>query len=446
MPDSYAEHVKSYPPLWISAIGFSGHGKSTYLAALTMVLDQLAVGISSFMTNYLDQQTLQTLQEIRARSIRGEMVAPTQMARPTPLVLQVEGELEANEPPLRRTLSVYDTAGEHFKQLSRIADVVPALPHLDSTWFVFSVADFDTDEELSTIADLFQSYRAAIESAGKSLANQQIVVVFTKCELIQDRLPSGVIDYLQDDPFVSINDPQYEPPRNFSLSKYLDRSAEISDQLHAFTGTIRGGQAFLNMAKRSGVRLRFAATTALGSSPDADNVLRTAAQRFRVLDPLFWSLLNDRPIQTSNEIRPRFHLVVDGTKSGEEIYGNLLSKVCQSLKQRGDTSVWSMGSMRPIAHQGQSLPESPPNRKRHPLIGPVLDVAPADTYVLLLTASAPRDLQDFRFSPWKDRMLIGVLHEKLEDIWPHTYLIRPGDDVDAIAHRLLNLHADLSPI
>ncbi|MEL7337542.1 MAG: hypothetical protein AAFN70_15220, partial [Planctomycetota bacterium] len=120
--------MKSYPPLWISAIGFSGHGKSTYLAALTMVLDQLAVGISSFMTNYLDQQTLQTLQEIRARSIRGEMVAPTQMARPTPLVLQVEGELEANEPPLRRTLSVYDTAGEHFKQLSRIADVVPALP------------------------------------------------------------------------------------------------------------------------------------------------------------------------------------------------------------------------------------------------------------------------------------------------------------------------------
>ncbi|TWU04379.1 TRAFAC clade GTPase domain-containing protein [Stieleria varia] len=444
LPIDYEKKCAAAPATWITSVGFSGHGKTVYLSALSLMLDQLADAIPNFTCDYLDQYTLDTVREMRWQAKNGSLSESTQPRNPQPLMMQIDGRLEPSSPSTKRTLVIYDAAGEFFTSLETLNENLPAIEHVQTIWFLVSVSDFRQSEEQTSLTDLFRSYQAAMESSRVDLRGRQIIVVFTKSELIRRDLPADVIEYLSNDPFADLNEGTSKLDPSFSVSHYLEKAAEISDLLESFAETLSGGRQFINMVRKHQMRLRFVATSALGHHPDdSSNRLIERAKRYRVLDPLFWTIA--APTEQSVLKKDPLLLIVDCSSECDPFYANdTLQQYWRAMSSHGDTWTHYLGGLRPASHVGQQPPESPSKQRRSRIIGSILDRAPAGCRALVLTAGPIIDIADFVTSPLRDRILIGVADEQFEDIWPHTFVIRPNDDPNAVVHRLIHLDREAS--
>ena len=441
LPHNFAEKCAAAPPLWIATAGFSSHGKTVFLSALSLILDQLGDMLPDFGCVPMNQQTMDRIRDMRAEAKAGEVSGPTQPAQPEPLLFQLDGvpQSEGRSSREARMLVIYDAAGEFFSSLEQLKENVPALPYVSTIWFLVSLKDLKESKEHVTLPDLFQSYQVAMEQEGINLKKRRVIVTYTKAELIQNILPSQVVKYLSDDPFRDLTLGKSLPLNGFSLDEYINEADEISQLLEEFTKGQPGGRQFINMVHRQGMELKFCATSALGQSPDGHTGnLVERATRYRVLDPLFWTLRGGEP-PTPNG-RKRMVLVLDSSQSSERIYaGGRPQSMWEAMGARGETVSHYLGRMRPVGYAGQQPPSKAAQNKHMRLIGPILDRAPQDSYVLVLSQGKITDLDDFCRTAWRDRLLVGVTEEKDEEIWPHSFVMRDSDDADAIVSRLTRL-------
>jgi hypothetical protein len=301
VPPTYVRDYAAVPPLWLVTMGFSGHGKTTYLAALTLMLENIGTAWQGMFYRPLDQYTMDMVRLVRREAMLGDLPPSVPKGIPRPLLFCVYNLPESGS----RCLVMYDMSGEVCNSISGVQEYVTSIKQVTTMWFLVSLRDLEKDAECKTITDLFAVYLSAMESLNVSLTGRNLIVVYTKADL--EPSTKEVREYLMQDPHQWLTSNRGAPPAmgGFSLGDYVENMVAMSDYLEEYTWKrVRGGAAFLNMVKAQGMNLVFSITSALGQSPDPySSRLPVEATRFRVLDPLLWAITLGTP-ESSTPVGP----------------------------------------------------------------------------------------------------------------------------------------------
>jgi hypothetical protein len=183
-------------------------------------------------------------------------------------------------------LNYYDTAGEVFLDSQQIKRAGYFVGHSDIVLFIVSLADCDFQELDNTMARLLDNYvRAVYDHLNVDLKQRQrIIVTFTKADLIAERLPRELYNWLKEggaDWYM----------RHIAQNRLLlnENSFQIENWLRDELGCNR----FLNMLRGNFREVRFTLVSATGLPGEAGPAAQEqgpAYEPLRVMDPFLWIL------------------------------------------------------------------------------------------------------------------------------------------------------------
>ena len=286
------EYVKAHSgwlrksPAIVSVIGFSGHGKTVYLASLFYALQKLVPNAwSGFSRQGLTLKTLKTLYHNLDLLKSGELPHATEPVFPEPNIDRLYKIPQYGD----RTLLVYDPPGEAFEldeeeYLQRFAGFVK---HSRCALFLVSLKDmmgaFETPDAVADeMHRLLETYNVGMTNMGAPEKAQHLIVVYTKGDLLPstfEDLPDEITGYLERDEIEALRD----------LRSYSQGMKRSSGLLHEFSRNTLNASGFLYNAERHFKTVEFCAVSALGSPPVGDRLSERIAPR-RVIDPLLWVL------------------------------------------------------------------------------------------------------------------------------------------------------------
>jgi hypothetical protein len=446
LPRAYIHDYSRVPPLWLMTVGFPRHGKTTYLAALTWLLEKLPSVLEGMHYRTLDTDTYKRIQEMRQQVETGEL--PQSTAPPSTTEKQMLRPLlfQAHDMPGlgSRCLVLYDVAGESFASPERVGENAPALRQVKTVWFLVSLTDLERRLERRiesrtegwTITDLFNVYLSGIDDLKIDPRGWNLIVVYTKSD--ETPFPPEIKDtYLLSDPITEIARSGEQVPLDFTLSlpDYLDGMRGVSEELEEFTRRrVNGGAGFINMVRARGMNLVFSVTSALGQSLEGNTrYLNHGALPYRVLDPFLWALTLERPGPTRT-----LRLLLDASPGCEAAYKNLpVAELWERLNDHGEVFTYFLGQTRPVSMPGQPPPRSAPARSRQRLIGPLLQGCTAADCVVMITTQPVLDFDDFAVSEWRDRLVLVAPGGEPPFEWDRTFTFRPGDDVEFLVDGIL---------
>jgi hypothetical protein len=461
LPANYCRICRENPPLPIVAIGFTNHGKTHLLAALLLTIEHLTALLPGVSSRPLGEHTRKTLRDWRLAEDRKLKLPKTRWRHQDAAAdeeppLETETAIEPSREPLivsisgfyaRRTLLIYDVAGESFETLTKAHEDLPVLRVAQTVWFVVSAFDLlfpreNSRNEGQLLGDLFASYQTAMQKLGASLEGRNAVIVLTKGDKLGAVKAASHLghewpaNYLREDPCA----PQYEGSDTFSKETYEKKLEQISAELETFNRSIPGGPNMVNLMQENGMKVHFCVAAPLGADPSmaGDTQVPDAWKRHRVLDPLIWTLRleNDRAEADS------LHLVLDAAADAAPAYASyagapLPQALWQRLTQQREVRTWFLGQVEPAASPRQPPPPAPPSRPRPRLIGPLLESLPPKSRVVVVTHGIIPDLEDFKGTSWMERLLLVSTSDAdaVVNRWdrPHTVVFRTEEDLGHIA-------------
>jgi len=259
----------------LSAVGFSGHGKTVYLASLLHMLDKRLIQIwPKYYRQGLDVDTVLTVQDNLARLQKGDLPESTRRNFPKPSIHLLKEIPQYGS----RCLLVYDPPGEAFDSddgIQRYAHFVQRSPVV---LFLVSLVDLREPKD----EDLFRLLNTYVLGMGRMLARtreQHLIVAYTKADLLTgawQKYPE-VLAHLGDADYQAMAAPK----------KYLETLKRISTSLATYTEQELEALLFLRLAQKEFKSLTFCAVSALGNPPE-DGHLSTNIEPRRVADPLIW--------------------------------------------------------------------------------------------------------------------------------------------------------------
>ncbi len=436
VPNVYIREYNKVPPLWLATVGFPKHGKTTYLTALTLMIEK--INWQGIFYRYLDQYTQDEIQKMRREAIDG--IIPKSTPHPDnasqkvsrPMLFSVYNMPESGS----RCLVMYDVAGEVFDSLNEVQNYVPSIKQVSTIWFLVSLKDLQENKDGRMITDLFTVYLSGLEKLRVNLSGRNLIVIYTKADEVA--FTPDVKAYIRTDPFQAVTLPEAENPalEMFSFYEYVDGMQNISNELRDYTTRrVPGGPAFINMVEANGMNLVFCATSALGQSPDDGNTLSVNARRYRVLDPFLWAITLDGSGGTRS-----LNLIADASQDSQPIYENdLLDNIWEQLSDYGDLTTYFLGQNTPASQPGQQPPKLPPNTFRQRLIGPLLEKASSQSQFVIIATGPILDLLDFSKSSWRDRLLLINVGEDHQPNWSNKIVFREGDDPMVLVNATLQM-------
>jgi len=190
-----------------------------------------------------------------------------------------------------RFLVLMDHAGEQFEKLVIDVAEIPFLQHTPVTILLLSLPDLTRDKQ--RVDNLINSYITSLEENGVNFAKErrQLIIVFSKADLIPD-LPPELSRYLsQDITYLSLKDLR----QNFKMPEaqtedYIRQMSLMSNAIREWVNKhIQGGAAMLHMLDNKDIETRFTIISATGH-PLTNRQNNLAPTPRRVLDPFFWVL------------------------------------------------------------------------------------------------------------------------------------------------------------
>ncbi len=436
VPADYVNEYNKVPPLWLIAVGFAQHGKTTYLAALTLMLENISKIWCGMYYNPLDQYTTDKIREMRREAKEGKSTTPTSKEQGfRPLLFSVYDLPEKGS----RCLVMYDVAGEIYNSLDEVHKVGPAIRQAYTIWFLVSLANLQNDPQGKRITELFNVYRQGMQNMQIDLKGRNLIVIYTKSDIVN--FPKELEEYWISDPFKGIarSNPDNRNIQEFSLDEYIKRMKFISERLEEYTiNRVDGGTAFVNMVKAKGLNLVFCLTSALGESPDphTKRLFHADVDRFRVLDPFLWAITLEEA-----KVSKSIALVIDTTQENQPIDSeSLILPVWENLSDYGELTIYYLGQLSIISKPGQRPPGNLPALARRRLIGPILEQIASDTYLIVICNGYIIDLEDFYDSKWRERLLLISVGENMHHNWPHKIAYRLGDDHQILVDEFLRLY------
>jgi hypothetical protein len=416
----YLDNVRKRPPVWMVTVGNTRHGKTTYVDSLTVSVENLGKISPRTFSTYLDNTTFEKIRAIRREAQEGILPEPTVIDRPRPLLMSLPNFLDHDS----NTLVIYDLAGEIFDRPDEIEKWADAIKHAETIWFLISLSDLEKDKEGRSIGDLVQIYVDGMANLGAKLKGRRVLVVFTKGDVLAQRLPPTIRKYLAEDPYSKLAQMSMAEAKSrpFDEYAYLRELHTISDELRAYTyDHVSGGPNLINMIEYYGMDLSF---TIVASIPGADGqTVGTNSPRFRVIDPLIWSLSSSQGDREETTIA----LILDASQSSSAVFADDLPGTFFDCLQsnNADVNSYYLGRREPIVNLSQR-PEKSPRRSSLPMIGPILDQLSPNAYALAVVNGPIHDLVDYQYSSWHDRLFIVTLTDQAQD-WPHKVNLADGE-------------------
>jgi hypothetical protein len=477
---SYIQNYERSAPLWLAAIGFSRHGKTSYLGSLSLILDSAEKFWEGSAPDYLDQYTFHSIQKAKKIIYSGGEVDKTSkwgsiddenqpnrnlQGPPRPLLLRVNGIPEFQS----RCLVLYDAAGEYFETFTGIQEgisqpgYIKSLKAVRTIWFMISLSDLASEENKGSrsLRDLLNVYISGMEKIGWDIRNRNLIVVYTKADKLKniEDIPLSIRNYVFDDPYgplvSKINNAGPSTffkgieREEFDLKKYISEMEEISMELERYTRKLPGGSAFLSMAANYELNVRFAITSALGTDVQDGKAIANFVS-YRVLDPLLWALkLDDKPpvpttikliLDTNNPIP-----MDENSINTNPVFSLPFDLLIQELGKIGDEVVaFYLGMIKPCASSGQKPPSEPPKQKYSRILRPLLTEKSENVLAIVLTNGPIHDLDDLLDfqTDWLNRLLIVSLSKDYEPNWKYSFVFRLDDSIDLIINRFKKMLQD----
>ncbi|HEY0171063.1 MAG TPA: hypothetical protein VGB98_08565 [Pyrinomonadaceae bacterium] len=289
-----SDYVKAHGNWWrkkpaiVSVIGFSGHGKTVYLASLFYALQKLAPNAwAGFYRQGLTLKTLEMLYRNLDLLMEGRLPDSTQPGFPEPNIDRLHKIPQFGD----RTLLIYDPPGEAFELLGEEGEYIQKhagfVRHSRCALFLVSLKDMmtrfeTTDAVANEMHRLLETYNVGMTNMGAPRRSQHLIVVYTKGDLLPgnfEGLPEEVADYLERDGVTSLRE----------LGSYMEGMRRNSRLLREFSRGVLNAENFLGNADDHFKTVEFCAVSALGAQPVGDRLSERITPR-RVLDPLLWVL------------------------------------------------------------------------------------------------------------------------------------------------------------
>jgi len=442
LPEGYVAGCREAPPLPIAAIGYSGHGKTHLLAAMVLTIRELTLRpwAEEATLEVLDDQTRAKLQDWIDHADNNQALPPTEFRpeRPTPMILRVAGLF----PP--RTLLVYDVAGQSFHDMTKADQCLPALRDAQTVWFVLSPHDLERPDRRSRdLMFLFGAYKTAMSKLEAKLEGRSAVVVVAKGDKLGDKAPD-LRDYLDSDP---LRAEAAESSERFSLKSCEEGLRQMSLKVEDYVGRVRDVRNLVGLLRKERIEVAFCVTSALGKDAvpglqAGDASVDAPWARQRVLDPMIWTLLQEKQRSAA-----QVHLILDPGGEGGVGYPALGGRglpelLWERLPRHQGLRTWMLGEAGAATAPGQPPPGQPLAKCRCRLLGPLLEpwsqAEPLGGRVVLVTNQLVLDLEDFRSGPWAKRLLLVTTSDRPEvrEQWPQVKLIRTVEDLGEVTRFL----------
>lgn len=425
VPQEYIDNVRRTPPIWLTTFGTSQHGKTTYIDALSIWVESLGKITQDASYEYLDSHTID---QIRAMRERDRTARPEPGSTPTvgrPLLISVDSLI----PNQTHTLIINDLPGELSDDMLKLSDFATAIKHSQTIFFIVSLWDLLRDRQRQ-LGDLFTIYQQAMRRLGASFEGKNILVVFTKADLLAKftetdpiQLPESILRYLMNDQYRLLRTSRSRDLVPLDFDGYVEEMEDISKELQEFTrDSIESGASFISKIKKSNCKLKFCITSAQGDEVTADGKLGVV-NRFRVLDPFLWAIKLNKLESGKRESV----LFID---SGGSVHTqDVPLQFHQALTGRGiGTETYYIGEFKSILSIGQSPTNMKQPRRLLPLIGPMLDKLPEGTLAVALLEREPFDLNDYLYTSWSDHLLIVALQSNTAAYWPNRVIWEEDSD------------------
>jgi len=173
VPSLYTREYDKHPPLAMSIIGPTNHGKTMFIEGLLTHLEE-HVNWPRFSTQWMDETNMAEVRQ-RLRELRGSgaVARATGVVFPRPRILRLR-----NIPRVGGCqILMYDTGGESFRNSEAIQDAGRYVRHSSAVVWIVSLTDLQYPQELS---DFMTSYAAAMDRMGTDPQTQAVVIALTK--------------------------------------------------------------------------------------------------------------------------------------------------------------------------------------------------------------------------------------------------------------------------
>jgi len=431
VPRDFVSLTRDHPALSLMTLGYSGVGKSWFVSAMSLVLDNAFIDEVSYQP--IDAYSFEQIRALRESIQReGRGLPPTKIDDPQrPLLLKVEGLVETSA----RAVAIYDVPGELFENFDASNVLNPAIRRVTTAWMMVDLEDFLGGSNSRRLHDLFLTYRTTLETHEVDFQNWNLIVVFTKADRYQTMLPEDVVQYvLEDELGVHLFQGGVGEVRKvhyLDRVAYLKRMEKISEVLRDFTiQKVNGGRQFERMVQSSGMSLAFTAVSASGQESEDGSIGGEDLKPLRILDPLLWAFYREANIKE----RPLAFLVDDSQESSEIQSEQVMGSLWERMNQNHEVSVYYLGSSKSVANPAQKPTAGLGSRSR--LIGPSLEGLMAGSKAVVLAAGPILDLRDFASTHWRNRLLVVKSNTDFSVDWPHQIVFESGNGPDLIAQML----------
>jgi len=265
-----------------NAIGFSGHGKTVYFAALFYALKKfrLSQHWQGFFTMALNEDSLDTVYENVAMLEDGKLPDTTPKVFPRPAILRVVSmPMQPN-----CTLLFYDTSGECFERPTELVQHAGFVRRARTAMFLISLSDL-VDPEID-MHKLLNAYVVGMRELNANTKHQHLVVVYTKADEIFELLKGReeLNDYIRRNSIDGL----------VHLQNYMREMYRISAHLREFTQHKLRANEFLNAADANFKSVSFCMVSALGAKPQGQQTLVQIVPRC-IFEPMLWLMESSLP-------------------------------------------------------------------------------------------------------------------------------------------------------
>lgn len=289
------------PPLVLQLLGWSGHGKTSYLSALSFVLSRMTNVWDSyiFRAGTVETQTaLATANRLVREGAFPDRDSAADGSASSPQIYLIRAMQRWGN----RVVMVQDPAGQHCDTMQMPIEHLPYLLRAPVILMLLSADDLEgqdyrtMDMLLNNLIHTLESHEVAPGSPRRGM-----VVVLSKADLILGALPPAIRRYLVEDrlwPWIRPPGPGLRPrvPDGAASGDRLDTRYYLQE-MHEMDRALRDWLAHepplrtLQLeAQRHQIELRFAIVSATGEDPRGRRSLPGPWRPHRVVDPLFWAL------------------------------------------------------------------------------------------------------------------------------------------------------------
>lgn len=273
----YPKGTFSKPPIIMSAVGFSAHGKTIYFASLLHVINsELTKVWPGFYRQAIDHEAVETVRHNLQLLEQGKLPDSTPKNFPQPNVhrlVKVPGKGD-------RLLVIYDASGESFNEAQQMERFASYLTQARSVMFLVSLNDLEEplDDDIHRLLNIYVQGMARLKAKAR---DQHLIVVYTKADTLRDRFRDypDIVQHLSSSNYTELG----------NLDRYTQKLKLVSETLEDYTNNVLGARGFTHMAHDSFKSVAFCAVSSLGSAPEGGR-LKDKMTPIRVVDPLMWML------------------------------------------------------------------------------------------------------------------------------------------------------------